>query len=102
MYHTTRNRKQKRRGAVLVLVALAIVGLMAMVAFADMAGNTLEYHIVGWGVVTVVDSQWHGNSNTFLVVEKSYTYMGHLYPQPDLSNTTDTIQGAFTSPVLVE
>jgi hypothetical protein len=68
----------------------------------DMAGNTLEFRIVAWGVVTVIDSQWHGNNNTYLIVEKSYTYDGHLYPQSDLSNTVGTIEGAFTSPVLVQ
>jgi hypothetical protein len=68
----------------------------------DSAGNNLEFRIVKWGTVTVVDSQWHGNKNTVLLIEKSYTYDGHLRPQNDLSNTIDTVEGAFTSPVLIE
>jgi Flp pilus assembly protein TadG len=67
-----------------------------------MAGNNLEFRVIKWGVITVVDSQWHGNNNTFVLIEKSYTYDGHLRPQRDLSNTVGTVEGAFTSPALIE
>lgn len=65
-------------------------------------GNNLEYRVVCWGVVTVVDSQWNGANNTFVLVQKSYTYDGELPSQVGLSNTSGVIDGAFTSPVLVE
>ena len=66
------------------------------------AGNNLEYNIVRWGVVTVVDSNWQGSMNTDVITEKSYDYHGELRPNPDLSSTTGYIEGAYTSPVLVE
>jgi len=65
-------------------------------------GNNLEYRIVGWGVVDVVSSNWHGANNTYVEVRKSYMYDGLLHPHPDLSATSGFITGAFTSPVLVE
>jgi hypothetical protein len=68
----------------------------------DPAGQNAEFRVVAWGVVTVIDSQWTGNKNTFLRIEKSYTYDGFLRPQTDLGNAEGTVEGAFTSPVLVE
>ena len=65
-------------------------------------GNNLEYNIVKWGVVKVVDSHWQGANNTNLTIARSYDYHGELRPDPDLSSTTVYIEGAFTSPVLVE
>ncbi|MEX0679706.1 MAG: pilus assembly protein TadG-related protein [Pirellulales bacterium] len=64
-------------------------------------GNNLEYNVVKWGVVTVIDSNWQGAKNTNIVIEKSYDYQGELRPA-DLSSTTGYVEGAFTSPVLVE
>ncbi len=67
------------------------------------SGNNVEFHIVGWGVVAVVDSQFTGNPNKrHVTVRRSYAYHGELPPQQDLSNTEGVIQGAFTSPALVE
>jgi hypothetical protein len=68
----------------------------------DPQGNNLEFHIVGWGVVTVVDSSWNGAKNTYVNISRSYAYDGYLRPQSDLSNTEGVVQGAFTSPVLVD
>ena len=65
-------------------------------------GNNLEYNIVRWGVVEVIDSNWQGYVNTNVIIQKSYDYFGKLYPMPDLSSTTGYIEGAYTSPVLVE
>lgn len=65
-------------------------------------GNNLEFRIVKWGVVTVVDSNWHGAKNTYVRVEKSRTYQGELHPVADLSSTSGDIDGAYTSPVLVK
>ncbi len=65
-------------------------------------GNNLEYRISGWGVVEVVDSSWNGAKGTYVKVQKSYLYDGDLRANADLSNTKDIIEGAFTSPVLVE
>ena len=67
----------------------------------DPQGNNLEFHVVGWGVIIVDDSSWQGN-NKWVRIEKSYTYDGFLTPQSALSNTTGTVEGAFTSPALVE
>jgi len=70
------------------------------------SGNNVEFQIVSWGVVTVVDSRWHGGKHSYIQVQKSYMYDGHLGTQPNsLSNSLDTpgvITGAFSSPVLVE
>jgi hypothetical protein len=68
----------------------------------DLNGNNLEFRVVGWGVVTVIDSNWGGSKNTWVTVKKSFTYDGELRPQADLSNTIGVIEGAFTSPALVE
>lgn len=66
------------------------------------SGNTAEFNIVGWGVVEVVDSNWNGNNHTWLRVEKTTTYDLDLAPHTDLSDTSGTIDGAFTAAVLVE
>ena len=65
-------------------------------------GNLLEYNVVKWGVVKVVDSNWQGAKNTNVTIAKWYDYHGELSPNPDLSSTTEYIEGAYTSPVLVE
>ena len=66
-------------------------------------GNNLEYNVVSWGVVKVVDSYWQGGSkHTNLTIAKAYDYQGELRPNPDLSDTTWNVEGAFTTPVLVE
>jgi len=65
-------------------------------------GNNLEYHINGWGVVKVIDSNWNGNKKTWVKVQKASLYDSTLRPNPDLSSTTGTIDSAYTSPVLVE
>lgn len=65
-------------------------------------GNNVEFRIVGWAVVQIVDSRWNGSQNTYVQVRKSFRYDGHLEPVRDLSDTTNVIEGAFTSPVLVE
>ena len=43
-------------------------------------GNTAEFHIVGWGVVTVMDSHWKGANNVDVTVRKSHALMGELRP----------------------
>lgn len=65
-------------------------------------GENLEFHIVKWGVVEVVDSSWNGAKNTHLKIKKTYTYDATIEPQKDLSNTTGTIEGLFTVPALVQ
>jgi hypothetical protein len=65
-------------------------------------GGSVEYQVVKWGVVEVVDSRWNGNNKTYVEIKKAYIYDSDLRPHPDLSNTTDVIDSAFTSPVLVE
>jgi Flp pilus assembly protein TadG len=65
-------------------------------------GNNLEYHVVAWGVVTVIDSKWQGNNNSSVTVRKSHAYMGELRPHGSLSAGDGYIDGAYTTPVLVE
>jgi len=65
-------------------------------------GNNLQYHINKWGAVDVVDSNWGGAKNTYVKLRKSHIYDGDLRPHPNLGNTTNTIDHAYTSPVLVE
>jgi Flp pilus assembly protein TadG len=69
---------------------------------APSGGNNLEYQIVSWGVVEIVTSNWSGAKNTYVTIKKSFMYDGSLQPNPDLSNTTNIIPDAFTSPVLLE
>jgi hypothetical protein len=69
---------------------------------ANNGGNNLEYRVIKWGVVKVTDSNWQGEVNTFVNVQKSYVYDGDLRPHPTLNNFDNRIEGAFTSPVLVE
>jgi len=64
----------------------------------DVGGN-LEYHIIKWGVVKVITSEW--GSNPYVKVQKQSVYDGRLRPQKDLSNTGGTIEGVYTTPVLV-
>ncbi len=65
-------------------------------------GGGLEFDIVGWGAVEVVDSAWNGNKNSNVQIRKTYMYDGDLRPNNDLSDTSNSIDGAFTSPVLVQ
>ena len=65
-------------------------------------GGNLVFEIVGWATVEVVDSGWNGSQNSYIEVRKSYTYDGHLLPVNDLSDTTNIIEGAYTSPVLAQ
>lgn len=65
-------------------------------------GNNLEYHVVEWGVVNVVDSNWKGSKNTYISVTKSHIYDGDLGTDGDLSRISGSIEGAFGSPTLIE
>ena len=62
----------------------------------------MEFNVVGWGVVYVEDAVFQGTNNTYVSIKKSYTYSGFLRPNRDLSVTEGVIEGAYTSPVLVE
>ncbi|MBN1852878.1 MAG: hypothetical protein JW829_09145 [Pirellulales bacterium] len=68
----------------------------------DLNGNNLEFHVVGWGVVTVIDSTWQGEVNTYVILRKSHIFQGELRPAGTLSSVSGAIDGAYTSPVLVE
>lgn len=65
-------------------------------------GGNLIFEIVAWVTVEVVDSGWNGAKNSFVMVRKAYTYDKYLLPVNDLSDTTNTIEGAYTSPVLIQ
>jgi Flp pilus assembly protein TadG len=84
----------------------AVHGLKKVIPIFDQlaggGGNTAEFHIVGWGVVTVVDSRWQGTTNIQVRVRKSHALMGELRPAGDLGAETGLIDGAYTSPALVE
>lgn len=68
----------------------------------NLTGNNVEYHVIAWGVVTVIDSEWKGEVNTRVIVKKSHTFKGYLRPAGSLSSGSGYIDGAYTSPVLVE
>ncbi len=65
-------------------------------------GANVEFHVTGWAVCEVVDSHFQGSKNTYVNIRKSFVYDGILKPQSDLSITTGVIEGAFTTPALVE
>jgi hypothetical protein len=65
-------------------------------------GGGLEFRITGWASAIVVDTHFHGANNTYVEIQKSFTYDGLLRPNRDLSVTDGVIEGAYTSPVLVE
>jgi hypothetical protein len=67
-----------------------------------LAGNNVEIHVIEWGVVTVIDSKWQGNTNTYVILRKSDLYNGQLRPKASLSAVSGYIDGAYTSPVLVK
>ena len=62
----------------------------------------MEFTVTGWAVTIVYDSHFHGANNTYVEIQKSYTFNGFLRPNRDLSVTEGVIEGAYTSPVLVE
>jgi len=68
----------------------------------DEGGDNMAAHIVRWGVVKVVDANFSGSKNSYLEIAKGYLYDADLRPPPDLSEDFDVIEGAFTSPVLLE
>jgi len=68
----------------------------------NLTGNNTEFHVVGWGVVEVVTSNWKGAHNTYVTIMKSYMYNSVLVPTSDLSVTTGLIEGAYTSPALIK
>ena len=83
----------------------AIQGEARLVPIYDVVtnhGSVLEFHIVDWAVAVVVDSRFSGANNTYVTLEKSYTYDRHLRPNSDLGATGDVIEGAYTTPALVE
>lgn len=65
-------------------------------------GNNLQYHIVDWGVVTVVDSCWRGANNTWVEVRRAHLYSGDLSAKPNSLSQPAAIDGAYASAVLVE
>ena len=67
-----------------------------------LTGNNVDFHVVGWGVVTVIDSGWQGQTNTYVIVRKSHLFNGKLRPISSLSSGSGYIDGAYTSPVLVK
>ena len=48
----------------------------------DPAGGNVEFHVVGWGVVKVIDSHWKGEKKSYVHVQKAFTYDGALGPKP--------------------
>src|SRR6056297_1968514 len=56
-------------------------------------GSVLEFNVVAWAVAVVIDSNFHGSKNTYVELQKSYTYSSNLRPSSDLSNTENIIVG---------
>ncbi|MBM4005759.1 MAG: hypothetical protein FJ295_21145 [Planctomycetes bacterium] len=82
----------------------AVEGTTRLVPIYDFvagSGENAEYRLVGWGVVVVVDSDLTG-STKYVTVKKAYAYDRRLRAQGSLSNTSGTVEGAYTSPVLVK
>lgn len=65
-------------------------------------GSAVEYHIVKWAVVEIVDAYLEGNKKSYVKVKKSHGYIGTLEAHPDLTNVNNLIDDAFTTPVLVK
>ena len=65
-------------------------------------GSNVEFHVVAWGVVEVVDSYWQGSQHSYVQIRKSYLYDSDFPNQTDLSDTTDVIEGAYSVGVLAE
>jgi len=66
-------------------------------------GNNSEFHVVAWGIVEVIDVDLHGQlANKHLTIRRGQTYMGTLKANADLSDTSNTIQGAVAAAMLVE
>jgi hypothetical protein len=82
-----------------------VIGKIRLVPLYDDVGgggNDSEIHIVGWAVAEVVGTYWRGSQLSHVDIKKSYAYDRLLKPQTDLSITAGVIEGAFTTPVLVE
>lgn len=84
-----------------------IHGQKRLVPIYDQLGDTLngsnvEFRVVRWGVVKVIDSEWRGEHHTYVKLQKSHTFCGELRPQPSLDGKIEFIDGAYTAPVLVE
>lgn len=65
-------------------------------------GGGLEFHVAGWAVAVLHDVRFKGANTSYVEIQKSYTYDGLLRPNRDLSITEGVIDGAYTSPVLVQ
>lgn len=65
-------------------------------------GGNLTYEVIQWATVKVEGSYWKGSKKSNITVQKSFVYDGKLSPNPDLSDTSGVIEGAYTTPVLVE
>jgi hypothetical protein len=73
--------------------------------FSDLSegsGGNLDFEIVGWGVVEIVDSYWQGGNKSRVQIRKSYSFDGDLRPNTDLSQTANNISAVYTMPVLVQ
>lgn len=65
-------------------------------------GNNLEYEIVSWGVVTIGESKFAGNKKSYINVRRSFGYDGSIGVSADLSNTSNSVEGLFGAPVLIQ
>jgi len=65
-------------------------------------GGNLQFEVVGWGAVRIIDSQWKGSQKSSLSVQKTYVYDQKLYPANDLTDERLIIEAAYTAPVLTQ
>ncbi len=66
------------------------------------SGNNTNYRIIGWGAVRVINSNFQGSNNTYITFERAITYDAKLTPSNNLSDVTNTIDGAYAVAALVE
>ena len=64
-------------------------------------GENLQYRIIAWGAIKVLNSEWRGEKNSYIVIQKKDMYVGSLKPKDDLTTSGEPFEGAFTNPALV-
>ena len=84
----------------------AVHGLKRLVPIYDYVagtGDNTDFRVIRWGVVRVLDSSWNGTNDTRVTIRKAHTYeYDKLRAQPDLSNSTNIVEGAYSTPALVQ
>lgn len=64
--------------------------------------GSLTFTVIGWGVVRIRSASWNGSINSSLTVRRGNIYDSDIVPPSSLSDTSNIIDGVYTSPTLVE